>query len=522
VLPFSFLHGAFLQISFRSLWMSEFCHLQRLAVDSFVQLSRSMKNLTLSFCRFLGVLLFLGILFQGASSLAYFEAVINSRNETTGQPLTAFNPKQRTHVIVLGNGDEFALAAIASARLKALKWMEIAPRDQIYIISADHKSGGRYLTENGYQVTDSKGEQLWAGALIKRLAYILKIASLEVYSHSNPPYGVMLDLGVQKDTRVYLSPFQTLHEELYLTIKNNFTSDAFAVLFGCNSAWRVAPALSLLWGIPVAGALQATEFQIMGRDGNYYVGTKGNVRQYGKQLKNKNGFLNPVDCGVGCYRLRPENKNYSAYWGHFKVGLPFFKFFCVNPKDWPQIQQSWSQNYKKVTNEEWADDAMNIRLVGDPKKENISPERCLKSMAQFMFSEPSTLALSAKSTDFEFRRVVQEFLCPHTGDRNRTDRCMLELNGEEMSDAQENHSNFMKSGSNLVQCDLKSCAARVVCKKAVIEKDGVAINAIPEGGCQAVNLSPKLVTTLVQEYRNYIAGFSLLMKESSVIPVKNY
>ncbi|MGZ5280227.1 MAG: hypothetical protein ACXWC9_09805, partial [Pseudobdellovibrionaceae bacterium] len=297
-----------------------------------MQLSQSMKTLKLSVSRFLGVLiLLLVVLFQGASAHAYLEAVINSRNEVTGEPLTAFNPKQRTHVIVLGNGEEFALAAFASARLKALKWMEIAPRDQIYIISADHKLAIPYLKENGYQVKDSKGERLWAGALVMRLAYILKIASLEFYSHSNPPYGVMLDIGATKNTRVYLSPFQPKHEELYLTIKNNFTPDAFAVLFGCNSAWRVAPTLSLLWGIPVAGAMQATEFQIMGRDGNYYVGTKTNVSQYGKQTKNKKGFLKPVDCGVGCYRLRPENKTYSSYWGHFKVGLPFFKFFCVNP-----------------------------------------------------------------------------------------------------------------------------------------------------------------------------------------------
>jgi hypothetical protein len=464
--------------------------------------------------RLLGPLLLL--VFQATPSLALIEAVINSRTAQR-MPSPSLNLLQRTHVIVMGAAPEFSLSAYSTARMKALKWLEIMPMDQVYIVGADHKGAADFLKKDRYQVQQDPSVRLNHVILIQKLKQFSQIASVEVYSHSNPPYGLTLDEGIEKDTRYYLS-YAKFSQAQYASMKKNFTADAFAVFYGCNSAWKTAPILSLLWGIPVAGALQATEFQILGRDGKYYAGTDSNRAAYGQMSMNKQGFQNPQSCGLGCYRMRPENRNYRGeHWGAFQVGLPFYKFFCVNPRDWNQIQQSWAAAYKAQYKKDWIDDSLDVGDFANSNQENITADRCLKSMARFMMSEPSLTSLSRESDLLEYKLNVQDFLCPHDGNQQLTDQCMQQLYVAELSDREESSKdfNFMNSRSKNAQCDLKSCQVRIVCAK-----DGISdsvLGSYAKGGCQTVNLSPTLTTTMLDEYKNYIAGFQLLKNEARFV-----
>jgi len=227
---------------------------------------------------------------------------------------------------------------------------------------------------------------------------------------------------------------------------------------------------------------------------------------------------------LGRHPFQPDNSNYNVYWGQFRTGLPFLKFFCVNPSDWDQVQDQWKKLYQKSAKTEWTDESGGVLSVENREplnQVNISPERCLRSMAQFMVAEPSVRAISAQSDIEDIREVVQDFLCPHTGDQSRTEACQKALYQAEMDAGQEAVSlNFMESNSKMAQCSLKGCMARVVCKKdaPAAGQDPNDIPAYSEKSCQSVDLSPKLVTTLYDEYKNYLTGFSLLANGSKVLP----
>lgn len=473
-----------------------------------------MKTVSTRMLSLLGSFLLLAL--QSTPALALIEGVINSRTAQR-MPSPTVNFQQRTHVIVMGTAPEFSLSAYSAARMKALKWLEIMPMDQVYIVGADHKGAADFLKKNQYLVQQDPSTRLNHAVLIQKLKQLTQIASIEVYSHSNPPYGLTLDEGIEKDTRYYLS-YAKFSQAQYASMKKNFTADAFAVFYGCNSAWKTAPILSLLWGIPVAGALQATEFQILGRDGKYHTGTDANRAAYGLMSTNKEGFQTPQSCGLGCYRMRPENRNYRGeHWGSFQVGLPFYKFFCVNPRDWNQIQQSWATAYKFQFKKDWTDDSLDVGDFANSNQENITADRCLKSMARFMMSEPSLQSLSRDSDLLEFKLNVQDFLCPHDGNQQQTENCMRRLYAAELSDREEASKdfNFMSGKSRNAQCDLKGCQVRIVCAK-----DGISdslLGSYAKGGCQTVNLSPTLTTTMLDEYKNYIAGFQLLKNEAKVV-----
>jgi hypothetical protein len=472
------------------------------------------------------LLILLGALGFASASQAYIEAHINSLN-SQGVLTTQFNPAQRTHVIVLGNGAEFGLSAFATARLKALKWLELAPRDQILILAAKHPRAFKFLESNKFEVSEDANADLTLGVILGKLTKLNRIASFEVYSHSNPPYGPSLDT-IDKDSRYYLFYAKQFHSS-YVVLKSRFTADAFAVFYGCNSAWKTAPLISLLWGIPVAGAMTATEFQILGKDGRYRVATDENKHRYGVQKLNGVGFQNTTDCGPGCYRLRPENANYNVYWGHLKAGLPFYKFFCANPKEWVQQEAAWAATYQQSTGKP-VPAGMVLKLEGsiDPNQNPISADRCLKTMARFMMVEPSVEALSPASSLEQFKTVVKDFLCPHGGDGPHssggdriTENCMEQLDRAEAA-SQKNLKmglNFMARGANMAQCDLQTCQAKVVCESKDRVNSSLSVPIYQEKGCRVVDLSNKVVTTMVDEYLNYISGYKLLKGEAQVIGI---
>jgi hypothetical protein len=128
--------------------------------------------------------------------------------------------------------------------------------------------------------------------------------------------------------------------------------------------------------------------------------------------------------------------------------------------------------------------------------------------------------LDAKSDSLQYKQVVLDFLCPHTGDEAKTQDCMKKLAYAEMENAQDPvNLNFMESRSRMAQCTLQSCSARVVCAKEVQTDPKANIPIYPEGGCRVVNLAPSLTTTMLDEFKNYLSGFELLKNESRVLPL---
>ncbi len=367
------------------------------------------------------------------------------------------NPSLPTRVMVAGNGDDLGLLFQEVAKAKAVKYAENFPKDQIVFVAIHEKEMGSEwsLKRFGFKLIRNENEQLDGKELIKELSRYKKILSLDIFSHSSAQFGIHLD-GKANRLNINTKGLEAL--------KPNFVKDAYAYLHGCNSGFNLAPFLSNVWGIPVAGSMTSTNFQKLHSDGNFYLSEEGYAPN--SEWAQTNTLSNDTvsECKTGtCQRLKPDNTPYVGFWGAYRGGgLPFYKFFCV--------------------------------------KNNT--EDCLRVMAKSMLSHTLIVNLKKESSLELYKKAVVDFLCPVSSKKDLRGECEAKLEEALVT----NDMTYNPFSRPQVECDFKGCKADISCDK-------VLITGIPKPGtCELKNNATTPATTLVREYKAYLQAFPSLSK----------
>ena len=387
-------------------------------------------------------------LMLGNAQASYIVASFDSKELDTNKP---------TRVLLVGQGDELKLLFQEVATAKAIKYKEQYPEDQILLIAVNEKDVGSEwaLKKWGFTLHNVDRSTLDGKEFLKIAVPFKKIRSLDIFSHSSAQFGVHLE---GHGNRLNLNT-KNLED-----LRPNFMKDAYAYLHGCNTGFNLAPYLSNVWGIPVAGSMTSTNFQKLHTDGNFYLSEEGFAPNSAWATENSLSYNEVMDCKKGtCQRLKPDNTPYVGWWGSYREGgLPFYKFFCARN----------------------------------------SAEDCKRVMAKSMLSHSLIVDLKKTSTLEEYKKGVIDFLCPVSSKKDLRGECQAKLE-EALVTQDMTYNPFSRP---LVECDFKGCKAEITCDKILFK--GVD----KPGTCELKNLATSPATTLVREYKAYLEAFSYLAK----------
>lgn len=376
----------------------------------------------------------------------YHVATYNTKN---------YSESKNTRVLVTGTGDDLGLLFHEVAKASALKYAQTYPDDQILIIAIEEKIGSKWSLERyGFKILRNEKPTFNAKILLKELARVQKIKSIDFFTHSTAQFGLHLNMRA--------NPLNERTEHLS-SIKSNFTKDAYVILHGCNNGFTLAPFLSRVWNLPVAGSLTSTNFQKLHSDGEFYLTGTSQYPTYGSWAKENNlSFSKEESCAQGaCLRMRPENAPYVGFWGEYREGgLPFYKFFC---------------GY-------------------------LTEEKCLPVMAKSMLAHTLKINLNKNSSFEDYKKAVVDYLCPVSAKSNIKGQCEAELE-KALVTKDYTYNPFSR---DLLECDFRGCQQEIACKNTIIK-------AIPKpGSCLLKNTFTGKATTLVREYEAYLKAYPYL------------
>lgn len=210
---------------------------------------------------FSSILSSLFILFHNQVNASIVAIKLNSSNTTS------VRNNSETHIIIASKGLSFASVGYMQAKI----YQELYPNNQIIFITSKPDEGSSYrdkkqsdLKKLGYKIVEDSDEILNSRnllTLIKKYTSTGKIKTLDLISHNGVELGPWLEDGTHR--------LDFTNSLLMSTLKNYFTTEAYARIHGCNSGWYVAPALSASWGIPVVGNFTSTSFYFLTKNGSY-------------------------------------------------------------------------------------------------------------------------------------------------------------------------------------------------------------------------------------------------------------
>ena len=378
----------------------------------------------------------------------YLVATYNTPNLDKSKP---------TRVMVAGDGDGLGLLFQEVAKGRALRYAEANPEEQIVLLSFDDKELGTQhaLNKWGFKTIKTDKSTIDGKVFVEEVVQYKKILSIDIFSHSSAQFGVHL---AGKANRINI---KTKGLEI---LKSNFMKDAFVYLHGCNSGFNLAPFLSNIWAIPVAGSLTSTNFQKLHNDGNFYLIEEGYAPSTDWAAANTLSTDTQASCSNGtCQRLKPDNTAYYGWWGQYKEGgLPFYKFFCVKN----------------------------------------SEEDCTRVMAKSLLSHTLVVNLKKTSTLEEYKKGVIDFLCPVSSKKDLRAECQAELENALVT-GDMTYNPFTRAA---IECDFKKCQAEIICDKILLT--GMA----KPGTCKLRNDAKSPPTTLVREYKAYLQGYNYINK----------
>ncbi len=371
------------------------------------------------------------------------------------------NPSQITHIILVGSAvkedsNQFFQSGVSRAR----RYKELYPTHQVVIMSGPEVKGvddAEVFREFNINVVKIVKETFTAENLFVELAPFEKIASFDFFGHSSP-WAIKIGRS-----NAALTP--SAYTKKLTNIKSKFIKNAYMTISSCNSGFSIAPELSRVLEIPVAGALTSSLFERIETDGHWYKEDDYTPENFVDQ--NNFSFNDNLPCSTGgCVRMKPARFNYSAYWGDFKEGgLSFYKFFC---------------NF-----------------------ENNSDNKCEKGMANSILSLPSVKVLTVKPTLVDYKEVVFDWLCSSAKNKDYYKNCVKGILGA----VQTGNLVFQTHPGNELICDFKSCRAQVICKAKKVFGSG------PKGGTCKIqaDFNPAPINA-AREYNDILKGFKLLME----------
>ena len=361
-----------------------------------------------------------------------------------------------THIIVVGSAvkedsDQFFQSGVS----RAFRFKEIYPDHQVVIMSSPdvlNSEDEEVFAKYNVIVIKKVLEKFTAQNMLIEMNLFNKIASFDFYGHSSP---WALKIG---DTHAAFSPYENV--DALKLLRSKFLPNAFVTLNACNTGFTIAPDLSEILRLPVAGALTSSMFERIESDGNWYKEEDANPQNYVEI--NKYSYNQTQLCSLGlCTRMKASRDNYNSYWGHYtEGGLSFNKFFC---------------NF------------------------NNNNDSCEKGMANSLYAFPSVIPLHIDSTLDEYKRVVYDWLCSTGNTNDYFNKCVkgIEDSIVRLDLVYQSHPH------NELMCDFKSCNATVVCQF------DQANDPLP-GTCHLVTPQNPEPTNTTREFLSLMKGYDEL------------
>lgn len=371
-----------------------------------------------------------------------------------------FNAELPTHIVIAGSAvKEDSNQFFQSALSRALRIKEVYPNDQIIIMSSPevvNKNDDEVFADFHVNVIKTVEKTFTQERMIAELSEFKKIKSLNFYGHSSP---WAFKLG-KKDAAFDPS---SVTKQLK-AIKSNFLPDAYITINSCNSGFEIAPELSQILEIPVAGTLTSGLFERIEADGKWYKESDYTKENY--VTNNQISFGQDYECTStgACVRMKPSRYNYSSYWGYFtEGGLSFSKFFCVF---------------------------------------NNANSQCEKAMALSLVTLPSVKPINLNSKIDDFKEVAFDWLCQTSTNKNYFENCKSGI----IAAVTRGDLIFKSHTSSELVCDFKSCNAKVVCK------DKILGSGPRKGSCHLETTATDTPTNVAREYLAFLKGFELIKK----------
>lgn len=380
----------------------------------------------------LSVFFFVTIFFALKAN-AYF---IASNNED-------LNSADPTHVLVAGIPDQVDELFVESLLTQAQVLKEKFPKDQIVIIGRNEDR--KLITEKGYKLIEKNRELLKDLALERVVQRLKLIKSIDIYAHSNPVSGALLDKGTIVD--------EILNEknDFWGKLGGKLQKDSYINFHGCNAGLIMAPSVASKLKVAVFAALTGTDFQTIYKD-SYWAHDR-NAKKSDRSEKNTLSFVNEKSCAAGfCRRMKPDNQSYKGYWGDWlEGGYPTYKIFC-----------------------------------GSNESEN-----CASGALEGLLSFPSVRPTAKIVTIDDFKNIVHDFMCPFAYNQEKQDKCIEALESS-LNGVNTKYSPF--NGVTL-NCDFIKCYAHFACKSS------------SSGSCHLVNEKPGENETFTNEYKFILKAF---------------
>lgn len=327
-------------------------------------------------------------------------------------------PTQEVRVIVIGRGKEMGRQFAKAAMGKAFRLREFDSTRPVVIISIredGNSSDKTFFQRFGVNLFRFDDSLLSGKVLVQELKKLGPIASLEFYSHSGWEVGPGLEGG---DYRFNLGTDDVE------SLGARFTRNAYVMIHGCNSGYKIAPGLSKMWnGIPVAGSLTATDFQQFHTDNVWYHQNPGEYPSRGDWASsNQTTYESLVSCNEPtnpCYRMKPDNSPYSGVWGVFKTGLGFYKWSCANGED----------------------------------------DTCRRGVREAVLSSVSVLPGRESSSFEEYKTLTKDWMCANSAFGTERNECLANIDQAYAT----GNSTYTSFRGNSLDCSLTGCAYEYDC-----------------------------------------------------------
>ena len=267
--------------------------------------------------------MFTKIVFSVFSTLFAFAIPAHAAFFRAELPTPNADPSVGTHVIIAGKGLEVGDQWMKAAHTQALLFRDRARHGNIVLISAiDKENYGSLLRGWGYAKIESFDRNMSAGEVIKLLARVKSIASIDFIGHNGAVLGFALE-GYSH--RFFMDAVKSL-----APLKAKFTKDSFIRVLGCNTGWRLAPALADTLGVPASGTFTYADIQNLHSLDDWFYHDEGRFPSGHWLGANKQSFFTPITCSNvgGCIRLKTVSGSYTGQHGDYSGGLPFMKYFC--------------------------------------------------------------------------------------------------------------------------------------------------------------------------------------------------
>lgn len=372
-------------------------------------------------------------IFFTQNAKAYFVATNTGKFEST----------KETHLFVAGVPDKLDELFIYSLLTKAQGIRERAGDVQLVIIGRNEDR--EMIVNRGYKIVEKNREQLKDTAIEGVVNKLKNIKSLDIYAHSGPLNGILLDRGTIVN--------QLLNEEndLWPMFQGKLNKKSYFMFHGCNAGLKMAPVVAKKLKIAVFAALTGTDFQSIYNEISWV--HDYNARDLKKSEANLLSLEQEKSCSAGyCRRMKPDNTPYSGYWGEWlEGGFPSYKVFCGS------------------------------------NDTNYCQEGALAGVLEY----PSVMPISKVQTLDQFKEILRDFLCPFSYSSKKQAECAASL---EASLSGENTQYSPFNGQTL-SCDFIRCAAYFKCKNS------------SSSSCHLVNEKPGANETFTNEYKFFIKSF---------------